>query len=70
MLAGMLNVSLSWLLTGNGDGPEAPEADTDPNPALAEMLTELRVLRTEMLQSAERLARLEKRLRRHIGEPA
>ena len=25
MLSGILGVSLSWLLTGEGDGPEAPE---------------------------------------------
>ncbi|MGR3625373.1 MAG: helix-turn-helix domain-containing protein [Limimaricola sp.] len=62
MLAGMLNVSLSWLLTGRGDGPEAP-GDT-ATPALSEILSEMRVLRAEMMQSVERLAMLEKRLKR------
>ena len=33
MLAGMLNVSLSWLLTGRGDGPEAPAATPRPRQA-------------------------------------
>ncbi|MBB3712163.1 transcriptional regulator with XRE-family HTH domain [Limimaricola variabilis] len=62
MLAGMLNVSLSWLLTGRGDGPEAPAEGTPP--ALGEILSEMRVLRAEMLQAAERMATLEKRLKR------
>ncbi|MCP1167301.1 helix-turn-helix domain-containing protein [Limimaricola litoreus] len=64
MLAGMLNVSLSWLLTGRGDGPEAPHAETAPH--LSDVLSEMRVLRTEMMQAAERMARLEKRLRRSL----
>ncbi|PHP28806.1 helix-turn-helix domain-containing protein [Limimaricola cinnabarinus] len=64
MLAGMLNVSLSWLLTGRGDGPEAPQAETTP--PLSEVLSEMRVLRTEMMQAAERMARLEKRLKRSL----
>ena len=64
MLAGMLNVSLSWLLTGRGDGPEAPQAETPPS--LSDVLSEMRVLRTEMMQAAERMGRLEKRLRRSL----
>lgn len=64
MLAGMLNVSLSWLLTGRGDGPEAP-LDT-ATPALSEILSEMRMLRTQMMQSAERMATLEKRLKRSM----
>ncbi len=70
MLAGMLNVSLSWLLTGRGDGPEAPAEGDDSNRALADMLSEMRMLRAEMMQAAERIATLEKRLRRHLGTQA
>ena len=65
MLAGMLNVSLSWLLTGRGDGPEAPTSETPPM-ALSEILSEMRVLRAEMVQAAERMATLEKRLKRSV----
>ncbi len=65
MLAGMLNVSLSWLLTGRGDGPEAPSPETPPA-ALSEILSEMRVLRAEMVQAAERMATLEKRLKRSV----
>lgn len=60
MLSGMLNVSITWLLTGQGEGPSEVEA----LPAeIGDLLTELRELRTQMLQSSEKLARLEKRLR-------
>ncbi|MGZ9809723.1 helix-turn-helix domain-containing protein [Pseudoroseicyclus sp. H15] len=61
MLAGMLGVSLSWMLTGVGDGPEAPtEADTAER---GHELTELRKIRAEMTATLARLGRLEKRLR-------
>lgn len=68
MLSGMLGVSLSWLLTGRGEGPEEPSEDATPvDPDIASMLIEMRALRTQMTQSTERLARLEKRLRRLNG---
>lgn len=60
MLAGVLNVSFRWLLTGDGEGIEAPQ---EPLPDdLAGLLTELRQVRAEMARSAERLGKLEKRL--------
>jgi len=68
MLAGMLNISLSWLLTGQGEGPDGP---LDEEPLEADMnllLTEMRGLRSEITQSAERLAQLEKRLRKALKE--
>jgi len=62
MLAGVLNVSIMWLLSGQGDGLEAPGG-----PAIApeadKLLRELRALKVDMVQNAERLARLEKALR-------
>jgi Predicted transcription factor, homolog of eukaryotic MBF1 len=62
MLAGLLNVSLTWLLTGEGDGLSGPDAD--PTEAdLGAILVDMRKLRTEMTQAADRLALLEKRLR-------
>lgn len=64
MLAGLLNVSIMWLLTGEGDGLEAPGGGEAPLPAdLSALLTELRQLRAEMDRSADRLGLLEKRLR-------
>lgn len=62
MLSGVINVSLRWLLTGQG------AELNDPNPAdfhddLASLLSEMRTLRSEMLRNAERFGVLEKRLR-------
>lgn len=68
MLAGMLNVSIMWLLTGRGDGLETP---TEPSPETADaraILTELRDLRAEATAIAERMGKLEKRLRRMLSE--
>lgn len=60
MLTGILNVSIPWLLTGEGQELEvAPEGNAD----MMSLLTEVRSLRSEMVNSAERLAILEKRLR-------
>ncbi|MDO5613694.1 MAG: helix-turn-helix transcriptional regulator [Paracoccus sp. (in: a-proteobacteria)] len=56
MLAGMLGVSLIWLMTGRGEGP----ALASPDGSNAAALAELRALR-QMLRAAEaRMARLEK----------
>ncbi len=66
MVAGLLNVSLMWLLTGRGDGLEAPP-DTTPAPSVA-LLVEMRALRTEALTLADRIGRLEKRLRESLKE--
>lgn len=61
MLSGVLNVSIPWLLTGEGEGLSAEVSATPSD--VAEVLTELRTLRAEMLHSAERLGVLEKRLK-------
>lgn len=64
MMAGLLNVSIMWLLTGEGDGMNGPVADdADTAADLRELAAELRAIRGEMRASAERAARLEKRLR-------
>jgi HTH-type transcriptional regulator, cell division transcriptional repressor len=62
MLAGMLNVSLRWLLTGEGDGIPEPDAE-GPAPDVAAVLTDLRLMRAEMGRMADRIGHLEKRLR-------
>lgn len=60
MLSGILNVSIPWLLTGEGQDVETTvEGSAD----MEMLLTELRSLRSEMVRSAERLAVLEKRLK-------
>lgn len=65
MLAGMLNVSIVWLMSGQG---EPPLADAVPDSRAAEeCLSELRMLRSEQMRIVEKMARLEKRLRAVIG---
>lgn len=70
MLCGMLNISLSWLLTGKGDGVDGPsdEASAIDDHSVQLLLTDMGALRAEMAQSAERMARLEKRLRKMLKE--
>ena len=71
MLAGLLNVSLTWLLSGVGEGVAAPdEEDTSPDPGVLAALGEMRELRTQLTGIAERLALLEKRLRTSLKETA
>ncbi|PUB12106.1 helix-turn-helix domain-containing protein [Yoonia sediminilitoris] len=70
MLSGLLGVSLSWLLTGNGEGPTAP-AESDPIPKdVTDILAEMRLLRTNISQSSEKLGQLEKRLRAALRDSA
>ena len=66
MLSGVLNVSIRWLLTGEGEGIE-PVIDIDGAPELHDLLSEMRTLRSEMLRSAERLGVLEKRLKQNLA---
>merc|ERR1712137_1433709 len=63
MLAGLLNVSMGWLLTGEGDDLTAPVEDT-LSADIAAMARELRALREDLRAQAERAGRLEKTLRR------
>jgi transcriptional regulator with XRE-family HTH domain len=68
MLSGLLGVSLSWLLTGEGEGPDAPEEGTQISSDLIDLLAEMRLLRSQMSQSAKKLGQLEKRLRTAIKD--
>lgn len=62
MLAGILNVSLPWILTGDGLAPEDVVRDDDIVD-LTELMTEMRVLRAQMSHAADRMGVLEKRLK-------
>lgn len=67
MLAGMLNVSMIWLMTGEGEGVSDPDDDpisADVNSVLAEM----RSLRAQFKSRADKLGRLEKKLRLLLRE--
>ena len=62
MLSGMLNVSLPWLLSGQGIGPDEPIQEPVQND-ISIILLEMRSIKTQMNQTADRLRRLEKQLR-------
>lgn len=62
MVAGLLNVSMPWLLTGIGEGLSAPGEEPVTDDDIRTLLVELRQLRQETLKSAERMAVIEKRL--------
>lgn len=68
-LSGVLNVSIPWLLTGEGAGPSGDEGEM-AIADVSDLLSDLRVLRTDMLRAAERLAVLEKRLKTALAQPA
>lgn len=72
MLAGLLNVSLMWLLTGKGEGVAAPEEAPPVPEDIDALLTDLRLMRAEIGRMAERMGLMEKRLKRWArgGEPA
>ena len=69
MLAGILNVSISWLLTGEGEGIETPDQPAEPV-EIRELMSEMRVLRSQMTQAADRIGVLEKRLKSAITDSA
>jgi ribosome-binding protein aMBF1 (putative translation factor) len=69
MLAGMLGVSLMWLLTGEGDGVEMAE-DGDDSAQVKGVLAEIRELRAAMTAMTGRLGRLEKKLRHGLEQGA
>ncbi len=68
MLSGLLNVSIPWLLTGEGEGMHAPPEEGEVRQDCREVLDELREVRTEMRANVDRVARLEKKLRRLLSE--
>ncbi len=63
MMAGLINVSIMWLLTGEGDGMTGPADDVQTPAEFSGILAELRELRASMRANTERAARLEKKLR-------
>ncbi|WP_372570980.1 helix-turn-helix domain-containing protein [Ruegeria jejuensis] len=63
MMAGLLNVSIMWLLTGEGEGMDAPAEEGETDSELSSLVGELRAIRGEMRGLTERAARLEKKLR-------
>ncbi|WP_120502581.1 helix-turn-helix transcriptional regulator [Roseovarius sp. EL26] len=60
-MAGLLNVSLAWLLMGEGEGPETPAPELEQG--AAELIAEVENVRVQIGMAAERLERLEATLR-------
>lgn len=69
-VAGPLNVSIGWLLTGKGKGIPGPEESGTITPDISALFFELRHLRAKIRQTAECLGLLEKRLRPALGTPS
>ena len=64
MIAGFLNVSMIWLLTGEGEGgPALHGAGKTVSAELAVVLGEIRDIRLSNVKANDRLAKLERRLR-------
>ena len=62
-LAGLLNVSITWLLNSEGDGINGPDEQPPLSPDVTDLLTEIRDLKNQIAQTGDRLGRVEKRLR-------
>ena len=62
MIAGFLNVSMIWLLTGDG-GPALRTSGKTLPAELSVLLGEIRDIRVANVRANDRLAKLEKRLR-------
>jgi transcriptional regulator with XRE-family HTH domain len=68
MMAGLLNVSMMWLINGQGEGISAPLDEGAMPGSAQDVLTELRDLRADLLARAEQVGRLEKKLRAALRE--
>ncbi len=68
MLSGLLNVSLMWLLNGEGDGIGAPDDEAELPSDVNEILLQIRDVRTQMTRLADKISLLEKRLRTKLQE--
>lgn len=68
MVSGMLNVSMRWLLTGEGDGIESPVQTSSGD--LLTALAEMSRMRAQMLALSQDMGHLEKRMRGLVREAA
>ncbi len=70
MMAGMLNVSLRWLLTGEGDGLEAHPGDNPSHPDQRALLGDLARLREQAAGLGQQIDQIEQRLRQLMLQDA
>jgi len=68
MLSGLLNVSLTWLLNGEGDGLVAPDNEIELPTDVNEILLQIRDVRTQMSRLSDKVGMLEKHLRLKLQE--
>ncbi len=68
MLAGLLNVSIMWLINGEGEGLSGGGGPAVLPQGADDLLSEMRSLRVELSQSAKHVGMLEKRLRALLKE--
>lgn len=68
MLAGLLNVSLAWLITGESEARDAPVEGMPVKAQLRDVLAEMRDLQTQIADASDRLNRLEQTLRSSLME--
>jgi len=67
MLSGLLNVSIIWLINGEGSGtPEG--SDGAHEPVITGLLDELHQLRLAQAELSKRTARIEKKLRQALAK--
>jgi transcriptional regulator with XRE-family HTH domain len=64
MVSGLLNISITWLLIGEGIGPKGLESTTPISADLNEILVELRHTKSELLRLTQHLDVVDKKLRR------
>ena len=69
-MAGLLNVSMMWLMNGQGAGLSGPVDDAGASQDLKAVLTDIRQMQARIHAAAEDLGRLEKRLRQMLKEEA
>ncbi|HQU67149.1 MAG TPA: helix-turn-helix transcriptional regulator [Albidovulum sp.] len=70
MLAGMLNVSLMWLLTGEGLGLPSPEDRPAQSGEAEALMGDLREMRKTVGALTEQMGRVEARLRQALSREA
>lgn len=70
LLAGVLNVSMRWLLTAEGEGLVAPEDEVELTGDMRDLMIELRRTKAEFGRLTDHLGVLEKRLSKLMRTPA
>ena len=70
MISGLLNISITWLLIGEGIGPQDPESTMPISADLNEILVELRHTKSELLRLTKNLDVIDKKLRKLGNKPS